>query len=317
LADVVNDDPGLLRRDLATPDISQARTRVAVVTCSELPDLNSDDRLILAPLRAAGVEVDVVAWDAPGVAWDSYDLTVLRSAWDYSGRRNEFVAWASLVPRLSNPAGVVAWNTDKRYLGELAARGVPVVPTQWIGPATPYRLPDAGEWVIKPAVSAGSRDTGRYDLGNSEHRILAGAHINRLQAAARLVMLQPHLSAVDSYGETALIYVGGEYSHAIRKGPLLAGPDRGTAKQYPEEISARQPTRAEHAVAQAALATVPGGDLLYARVDLIPGSDGQPLLVELELTEPALFLYTCAGAAERFAAAIVAVATAGAGLRTV
>ena len=263
--------------------------------------------MLVAPLVRAGVRVDAVVWDDPGVDWSDYDLVVLRSPWDYVGRRDEFVAWASRVPRLANPAGVVAWNTDKRYLAELAAAGIPIVPTEWVGPAHPWTPPTDGEWVIKPAVGAGSVDTGRYDLADHVHRQLAAAHVRRLQVAARLVMVQPYLAAVDTAGETSLLYLGGAYSHAIRKGPMLHGPDFGVEGLFrSEEITARDPSAAEHALAQQALAAIPGGPLLYARIDLIPGPDGAPVLVEVELTEPSLFLATAPGAADRFAAAIVA-----------
>jgi hypothetical protein len=278
---------------------------VALVTCADLPDLDVDDRRIVAPLTAAGVSVDAVVWDDPAVAWAGYDLVVLRSPWDYVSRRDEFVAWASLVPRLANPASVVAWNTDKRYLRELAQAGLPIVPTDWVGPAHPWSPPDDGEWVVKPAVGAGSLDTGRYDLSDRHHRDLAVAHVHRLQVAARLVMVQPYLDAVDTDGETSLLFLGGEYSHAIRKGAMLDGPHVVTEGLFRDEkVTSREPSEAERDLATRALAAVPGGPLLYARVDMIPGPDGQPLLAELELTEPSLFLATAPGAAERFAQAI-------------
>jgi hypothetical protein len=291
---------------------ARAGARVALVTCAELPELDTDERLVLAPLAARGVAADPVVWDAPGIDWSGYDLVVLRSPWDYVPRRDEFVAWASDVPTLLNPADIVRWNTDKRYLADLAAAGVPVVPTTWVAPGYRWSPPPAGEYVVKPAVSAGSKDTGRYDLANDEHRRLAVAHVERLQAANRVVMVQPYLAAVDTVGETALIYLAGSdglvYSHAIRKGPMLTGPDLGVDGLYKEEkIEARTPTAAEMATAERVLAAVPGGAgrLLYARVDLIPGPDGTPLLVELELTEPSLFLGYADGAADRLADAIV------------
>jgi hypothetical protein len=280
---------------------------VALVTCAEVPDLDPDDRLLLDPLAGHGIQVRAAVWDDPGTDWSSFDLVVLRSTWDYARRRDEFVAWASAVPGLANPADVAIWNTDKRYLGELAAAGVPVVPTSWVEPGEDWKLPAEGEWVIKPAVSAGSKDTGRYDAADPSHRELATAHVARLQAANRLVMIQPYLPAVDSYGETAALYLDGTYSHSIRKGPLLVGPDLGEAGLYKEEtITARLPTPDELKVAEAALAAVPGGPerLLYARIDMIPGVAGEPLLVELELTEPSLFFGTAPGAADRLAHAI-------------
>ncbi|MEV4540861.1 ATP-grasp domain-containing protein [Micromonospora echinaurantiaca] len=291
---------------------TRGEPRVALVTCTELRDLDPDDRLVLAPLARHGVTAEPAVWDDPAVDWAGYDLAVLRSPWDYALRRDEFVAWAATVPTLANPADVVRWNTDKRYLAELSAAGVPTVPTSWVAPGESWQPPaDSGEYVIKPAVSAGSQDTGRYDLADPEHRELAVAHVRRLSAAGRVTMVQPYLRAVDSAGETALLFLAGPdglpFSHAIRKGPMLTGPDLGVEGLYkPEEISARTATEEQLAVAEKTLAAVPGGAerLLYARVDLIPGADGAPVLVELELTEPSLFLGHAEGAPERLAAAI-------------
>lgn len=303
---------------------ARERSRVALVTCDKLPELDQDDQLVVPALRALGVEAVPVVWDAP-VDWASFALAVIRSPWDYVVRREEFVAWATTVPRLANPADVLAWNTDKRYLRELAAAGVPVVPTTWVEPGEPWEPPPGGEFVVKPAVGAGSLDSGRYDLDRAEHRELAAAHVARLQAAGRLVMVQPYLTAVDTYGETALMFFPGgspgaaaapgerperglEFSHAIRKGAMLTGPDAPVEGLYKEEsIRPRAPLDAELEIARKALAAVPGGAdrLLYARVDLIPGPGDLPVLVELELAEPSLFMGTAAGAPERFAEAIV------------
>ena len=304
--------------DRSPPDVSlsvsslSAATRgiprVALATCQELPDLDPDDRLLLQPLADRGVAVDAVPWDDSDTDWSRYDLVVLRSTWDYVSRHEEFLAWARGVPALANPAPIVEWNTDKRYLAELGAAGVPVVPTEYLDPTGPTWTPPAyGEYVIKPAVGAGSLSTGRYDLADPEQRAMAFRHAARFRATGRVTMIQPYLSGVDEYGETALLYLGGRFSHAIRKGPMLTGPDQRLAGLYrPEQISARQPSAAELAVAEKVLARIANvTHLLYARVDLLPGQDGGPVLVELELTEPSLFLGYAAGAAERLADAIV------------
>jgi hypothetical protein len=292
---------------------TRGKPRVALVTCDRLPDLEQDDRLVLAPLAARGVAAAPVSWDDPTVDWAAYDLVVLRSPWDYALRRDEFVAWADGVPALANPADVVRWNTDKRYLAELDAAGVPIVPTTWVLPGETWTSPTGpGEYVVKPAVSAGSQDAGRYDPVDPEHRALAEAHVRRLGDAGRVTMVQPYLTAVDTVGETALLFLAGPdglaFSHAIRKGAMLTGPDLGVDGLYkPEEISRRTADPAELAVAERTLAAVPGGPdrLLYARVDLIPGPAGEPVLVELELTEPSLFLDHADGAPDRLADAIV------------
>jgi glutathione synthase/RimK-type ligase-like ATP-grasp enzyme len=285
-------------------DPARRRPAVALVTCAELLDLDPDDRLLLAPLAEAGIDVTVAVWDDPGVNWAAFDLVVLRNPWDYSRRRDAFVAWAGSVPALANPADVVAWNTDKRYLRELAAAGVPVVPTIWVSPDEAWQAPGEGEWVVKPAVSAGSVDTGRYALPAQQE--LAAAHVARLQAAGRLVMVQPYLASVDTYGETALLYLGGEYSHAIRKGPMLRGPDGGVDGLFvPEKITPRTPTEAERALGEAVLRALPfpASELLYARVDLLDSGAG-PVVIEVELTEPSLFVGTAPEAAGRLTAAI-------------
>jgi hypothetical protein len=276
------------------------------------PELYVDDHALRDALRARDVVVDAVRWDDESADWSAYDLAVIRETWDYAPRRDEFVAWAHRVPRLANPADVIEWNTDKHYLGEFAATGLPVTPTEFVEPGGVWTPPSSGEWVVKPAISAASQDTGRYRLPAETD--LAAVHVRRLTGTGRTAMIQPYLTAVDTAGETSVLCTPdatGElmYSHAIRKGPMLTGPDTGRDLQdYDEDISARTPTAAELSVAARALAAVPGGAkrLLYARVDMIPGPDGEPVLIELELAEPSLFFAHAPGAAERLADAIVA-----------
>jgi len=239
-------------------------------------------------------------WDDAAVDWDAFDLVVIRSTWDYTGRRDEFIAWAErLGERLVNPPEVVRWNTDKRYLAELEAAGLPIVPTRFVAPGEePGELP--AHCVVKPAISAGSQDTARH-----EDRAEAEAHVRRLTEAGRVAMVQPYLDEVDEAGETALLYCEGEFSHAIRKGPLLLGGAATVEGLFaPENITVRQPRAVEREVADAVVAETArrfGGPLLYARVDLI-GSD--PVVLELELTEPSLFFIHDEGAPARFAEAI-------------
>jgi hypothetical protein len=297
--------PLVTRGDAATRDTS----RVALVTCDLFPGLWDDDFPLRDALRARGVTVDAVRWDDPDADWDAYDLAVIRSTWDYVSRHRQFVDWARRVPRLLNPADTVEWNTDKHYLRDLAAAGVPVTPTDFVAPGATWTPPAEGEWVIKPTISAGSQDTGRYTLPAQGGQ--AREHVTRLTAAGRTAMIQPYLAAVDQTGETAVLCLpdaGGElsYSHAIRKGPMLTGPDVGDIDPGDEVITPRTPSPAELATAAKALRAIPGGAnrLLYARVDMIAGPDGAPLLVELELSEPSLFLRTNPAAASRLADAV-------------
>jgi glutathione synthase/RimK-type ligase-like ATP-grasp enzyme len=220
------------------------------------------------------------------------------------------------VPRLANPAEVIAWNTDKRYLGELAAVGVPVVPTRWYAPGDQVPEPE-GQVVVKPAVSAGARDTRRHD-----DPAAAAAHAAELLAAGRTVMVQPYVDGVDAAGETGLVFVGGRFSHAFGKGALLTAGDRATSALFAEEeISEREPSARELEVGEQVLdaaelrGPVARADLLYARVDLVPGPEGEPLLLELELAEPSLFFRAGHGAAERWAETVRTAAVAAAARR--
>jgi hypothetical protein len=286
--------------------------RLALVTCAEVPELDADTRLLIDPLAALGISAEPAVWDDPNIDWTVFDLAVVRSPWDYIHRRAEFLAWANRVPRLANPADVLTWNTDKLYLQELTASGVPVVPTVWLQPEQQWTSPTNGEWVIKPAVSLASLDTGRYRMGDSSQRRLAVDHVRRLQQAGRTVMVQPYLAGVDTEGETSLVYVGGAFSHAMRRGPVLDGPDTGIDRRFQHDwefdLRERQPTTSQLALAKQVLAAIPGGPerLLYARVDMLPSPNGEPVLIEIELTEPVLFLGHAPGAVDRFAAAIAA-----------
>ncbi|MFG2000133.1 RimK family alpha-L-glutamate ligase [Spirillospora sp. NPDC048911] len=263
-----------------------------------MPDGNDDVRELAEALLAQGLRPEVVSWDDPGADWDSFALVVVRSTWDYTARLDEFLAWAGRVPRLLNPAEVLRWNTDKRYLRDLQDAGVPVVPTRWDLDDVPADWP---EYVIKPAVSAGSRDTARWRAGEEDK---ARAHLRALREAGRTVMIQPYLSAIDSEGETALLYCDREFSHAARKAPILKAGAGLLDAPHGGEITAAEATPEQLAVAAQALAAVPG-ELLYARVDLVPGPDGTPVVLELELAEPNLFLEHAAGSAARFARAIM------------
>jgi glutathione synthase/RimK-type ligase-like ATP-grasp enzyme len=202
------------------------------------------------------------------------------------------------VPRILNPPEVIAWNTDKRYLGELPR----AVHTDYLAPGEQFAAPD-GEYVIKPTVSAGSRHTARFGNGEAAR---AAALVAEIHAGGRTAMVQPYVGAVDELGETALLYFDGAYSHAIRKGPILRPGADPTGEVFAaEEIEPRDPPADERELADEVVAYVGDrfGDLAYTRVDVVRGPDG-PLLLELELTEPSLFFKQGPGAAERFAAAI-------------
>lgn len=285
---------------------------IALVTCAELPDCDADSRLLIEPLARIGIEAVPAVWDDPAVDWAAFDLAIIRSCWDYPKRQAEFLEWAAGVGYVANPYRVLEWNTHKRYLSELAGAGIPIVPTQWVEPEdcwVPASLEATGRCVIKPAVSLGARDSGCYELSDTVQLRLAEQHVQRIQMSGRTVMIQPYLSGIDIYGETSLVYFGRQISHAVRKGAALDGPDAGIDNLLlmDDRVFRRKPPNvAELIVAERALDLVPGSrdQLLYARVDIVPGDDGAPVIMELELTEPSLFLALAPGAAERCAVAI-------------
>lgn len=287
------------------------RHRVALATCRALPEGDPDDRALPGALAAHGIDAAWAVWDDPAVDWAGFDLVLVRSPWDYADRRDAFVAWARSVPRILNPPDVLDWNTDKRYLGDLALAGLPVVPTRFLAPGD--RLDPAlmdGELVVKPAVSAGARDTGRFT-----DPVEAWAHVRALHDAGAIAMVQPYVPSVDDEGETGLVYLGSEFSHAFRKAPILreqgvaplvdpvGGLPAAEAMYAQETIAPREPDAAQRAAADWVLLYVRErfGPLAYARIDLVTGPDGAPLLLEAELTEPSLYLHLAAGANGRLA----------------
>ncbi len=279
---------------------------LALITAAAARALDEDLPPLCAALGARGIDHEVVDWDDPVVDWRRYRAAILRSTWDYIDRFDEFNAWIGRVAgltRLLNPPEVVRWNTHKGYLLELARRGVPIVPTTLVRLGEAIAFPAAAECVVKPAVGAGSRGARRFcgDVSG------AMAHARALLDQGRDVLVQPYLARVDQAGETALMYFGGRYSHAIRKGPLLAPDAEATTALFaPERIVAREPGSDERALADAVLAALPFADpLLYARVDLLRGDDGSPVLLELELTEPSLFFPYAQGSVERYLGALV------------
>ena len=286
------------------------RSRVALVSARVARRLDEDLAPLLAALDEAGVDASVADWDDPEVDWAAFRLALVRSAWDYAERLPEFLAWADRTARLTalvNSPAIIRWNTDKHYLEELARASVPVVPTRFVEPGEDAAaelsrfLTEEGalEWVVKPAVGAGSRDAARYS--RSEERV-ASDHVQRLLDAGRSVILQPYLDQIDHHGETALVYFAGRFSHAIRKGPLLQRGSGPTEELFAvEQITPRIPAAEELRVGDRVLAALPFAAPLYARVDLIRTGQGTPCLLEVELTEPSLFFAHAPGAASRLA----------------
>jgi glutathione synthase/RimK-type ligase-like ATP-grasp enzyme len=245
-----------------------------------MPKPDPESHLLVAELERLGLRARVVPWTDPGAG--EADVVLIRTTWDYTSRREEFVRWcertAARTPVL-NPPGVVRWNSHKGYLRDLAAAGVSTVPTRVVAAEGEASLD--GAVVIKPAVSSGAFGAGRFAAGEpgaTEHLLGVLAHGDAI--------VQPYVPSVAKRGERSLIYLGGELSHAVNKQP--AEGDYRVQSHYGGEVTRHEPTPAELAVAETALAQAAEA-LTYARVDLVEGEYG-PMVIELELIEPELFL---------------------------
>lgn len=267
---------------------------VALVTMAPFPELaRPEHERLTEALARRGVTAETVAWSEPSVDWGRFALCLLRSPWDYHLRCDEFLDWVARVPRLLNPPEVVRWNAHKGYLRDLAARGAPVIPTQWLSRGAPPVLPTTwAEAVVKPAVSAGAINTVRFRRAAPQQ---AQAALERILATGD-AMVQPYLRSVESEAERSLVFFDGTFSHAMRRLPVL---ELGAHRAERMTASAE-----DLAVARQVLAAA-DRDLLYARVDLARDDAGALRLMELELIEPRLFFDSVPEAADRLAEALV------------
>ena len=285
---------------------------IAIATCSQLPDLDPDDHLFVKALENLGARVTAVAWNDPGHDWGQSELCVVRSTWDYHKDPQGFLSWihhASHKTKLLNPPDVLRWNIHKFYLKDLAKAGVAIVPTFWLrrrANADLRELLDCLGWseaVIKPAHGASADGVLHVRSGERESGQVYLTSLLKQQDA----LLQPYLPTISSHHERALVFIGGEFSHAVTKMPFMhAGSDVSLRAALPPGASGEMPveaTEAEIAVATRALEASPPGHV-FARVDVV--NDGtSPRVLEVELIEPTIYFYACPKAAEKLADAVV------------
>jgi len=291
------------------------RMRIALASSTAVPAQFKDDQMVADALADRDVLVEIIPWDRPRARWDGFDLVVVRSVWDYAFHHEEFVDWAEgLDTPMHNPADMIRWNSDKRYLADLGRAGIRVVETEYVPPGIEPTAIDR-EVVVKPTVSGGARDTGRFAAEESD---AAYALIATIHEKKKTAMVQPYNASVDAIGETAVVMIDGAFSHALRKGVVLnpneVAPVRdddlaaAEAMYDPDLVGPGAASQAELEAAAEIVAAVEerfGVRPLYARVDLLMGEDGAPELIELEAIEPNLYHELVPGSAERFADAIV------------
>jgi glutathione synthase/RimK-type ligase-like ATP-grasp enzyme len=281
--------------------------RVAFLTLHDPTGFVIDDDLAHAPLAKRGVAVENIPWDRPDVDWNTYDLVVLRSTWDYQHRAEKFLATLEAIERsgspLRNGSDIVRWNMPKTYLRDLAARGVLVVPTLWRERLQPGELlplfdeTGCDEVVIKPVVSANAQGAYRLDRASAE---VQAVEIEAYFAHRPLMMQQFERGIVDE-GEFSLIYFNGQHSHSILKVPKSG--DFRVQEEYGGDIRPIRPDAALRAAGDAAMRAI-GSPLLYGRVDLVR-SGAEFRVMELELIEPGLYLRMDPDAPDRFADAVM------------
>ena len=287
---------------------------IALVTTQAARGHDHDLDILTAALDAAHQKWQIVNWDDASIDWSQFSIAVLRSTWDYYARLDEFVAWVDLVSAqttLCNPAEIVRWNVDKRYLQEMSAHGIPVMATTFVlqlSQVTPELV--VGDVIIKPVVSAGSNNTARH----RNDAVAARAQLDHIVSNAGVAMVQPYSPTIDSVGETGLVYLGGKFSHAFGKDAVFGEAEQvHNGVHVQEVITARTANPNEHQLGDSVMKFLInkfGVTPLYARIDMVTNIDGVPEIMEVELTEPSLYLHLDAGSPERAASALANAAAA-------
>jgi hypothetical protein len=243
---------------LARPDVFHPR--IVLAGCSGLVTGDGDDAGLVGALRHRGLHARWLAWDDPETR--RADLVILRATRDYAERLDDFLAWTTGVHNLLNAPAVVAWNAERRYLGDLADRGVPAVPGEVFAPGERVRWPRTGRVFVSPMTGTGSR--------RCDDRPAATTYAADLHAAGHSVLVQSCSTA----RETVLIFLGGKPSHAFikRDGLIQVEPDF----EVWDAGAAALDAAAVHV-------GIDVGELLYARAHLVGGR-----LLELQLVDPSL-----------------------------
>lgn len=280
-----------------------SRRPLAFLTMDQLGDFVAYDHLAILPLNDLGWQVEEVAWRAADVDWDRFAAVVIRTPWDYHYDIERFLAVIDRIDsshaKLINPASIVHWNIDKRYLRDIESQGLPIVPTHWLRSPTKQDIEFAfqefgcNELVLKPTMGAGARDTFRLQRGGSSDDM-------RSLYQNRDAMVQPFLSSVVEQGEWSLFYFGGSYSHTVLKTPKLG--DFRVQEEYGSRLQAVEPTAAMREIGDRAMQCI-GSSLVYARIDLVLVNH-RPSIIELELIEPSLYFPFDLESPKRFARAL-------------
>jgi glutathione synthase/RimK-type ligase-like ATP-grasp enzyme len=287
---------------------------IALATTKLARGLDHDLEMLTGALDEIGEPWSIVDWDDTTIDWSAFSIVVLRSTWDYYKRLDEFTAWleaTSQVTRVLNSKEIVRWNIDKQYLADLIDANIPVMETTFVN--APSDIDEAllqHDIIVKPSISAGSNNTARH----RNNSVAAREHIHSILASGTSVLVQPYQSSIDENGETSLVYLDGKYSHAFRKGAIFATTEQTHNGMFINEvITANKASQAELVLGDRVLALLAQrftDSPLYARIDMVTNANGVPEIMEIELTEPSLYLHLDAEAPIRAAKVLASAAAA-------
>jgi len=287
---------------------------LALATTAKARGHDHDLAILATALDARSQPFQIVDWDDPSINWSQFAAVVLRSTWDYHQRYEQFLDWVNLVSAvttLHNPVEIVRWNTDKIYLQELAQADIPVIATSFVHDVSDIdtALLNA-DIVVKPIISAGSNNTARHRANSPA----ADEHVRNILASGVAALVQPYVSTIDAMGETGLVYLNGEFSHAFHKAAIFSKAAQDHNGVFVEEkISSHSATAGERILGERVCQFVAhrfGVAPLYARIDMVAAANGESQLMEVELTEPSLYLHTDPVAPDRAASALVSAVSA-------
>ncbi|MFC1224793.1 RimK family alpha-L-glutamate ligase [Pedobacter sp. BG31] len=273
--------------------------KIALITYLDKGDydtttVESEDDKLLYFLKEKGLTIDLVIWNNPHINWEDYQVAILKSPWDYFDLIEDFYTWLDLLAtkkvKLLNPINVVRWNSDKRYLKEIEAAGLKIIPSIFINKQNRVSLKhffdefNTDKLIVKPCISGGAKNTFKVTI---DHVEAVNHQLNHLLQEEDFI-IQPFLPEILESGEWSFIFFNGTYSHSLIK---KAKP--GDFRVQPAHGGSVHPQNPDHDLIAMAQQYVDlfAKNCLYARVD---GTfvNGEFLLMELELIEPFLFLNT-------------------------
>jgi len=253
-----------------------------------------EDTELLEFLQGKGLDIHREIWTDQTANWQQYELAILKSPWDYIDKIDAFYSWLQVLEshqiRLLNPVSIVKWNSDKHYLKDIATAGLPVTPTAFLEQHTLVELtPFFGQFntdrlIVKPCVSGGSKNT----FAITRQQVTAIQPKIQALVQAESFLVQPFIPEIETEGEWSLVFFNGKFSHSLLKKPKDG--DFKVQHYLGGSIHPQEPTPQQVESAAAFVAAF-AKDCLYARVDGVM-ANGQFLLMELELIEPLLYLFT-------------------------